>query len=574
MILKALTDHYEALSARGEIARTGWGPERVSFALVLSEGGDLEQLIPLVTQVERGKKMVDVPRTFTVPVRVKRTVGIKSNFLCDNSSYFFGFDDKGKAARSMECFAAAKALHQNLLVDVDHPAARAICRYFDRWQPEATHEHPALLPYLDSLASANLLFMVGDNFAPDIPVIQVAWQRHYDDNDSLAKSFCLVTGRMDAIPAIHGAVKGIPGAQTAGASLVSFNAPAYHSYGIEDNEADVPIGAYAAFAYVSALNHLISDRDHRFQVGDTLVVYWAERAEPEPQAMFSLFATPKPDENARLAGIMDNVRRGLPVAGVDMQSRFYVLGISPNAARLSVRFFHVDSFGNILDNLCAHYDRLEVVRPSFDPLIYLSPYHLLNETVNPNSRDKAASPLLAGALMQAILTGGSYPASLYSAVMIRIRAERHISRGKAAIIKACLIKQPDNNHQIDKEVLTVSLNHESTNRAYVLGRLFALLEQAQQAANPGLNTTIKDRYFTSACATPGSVFPTLLKLSTAHIKKASNGRWLEGEKAKLIDKLELDNNPLPTHQSLQDQGIFMLGYYHQVQARYTKKEEE
>jgi CRISPR-associated protein Csd1 len=571
VILQSLVEYYEALEERGEIARPGWSLEKVSFALNLSSTGELLGIIPQMHTEMRGKKEVEVPDQMQVPERVVRTVDVIPNFLCDNSSYFLGFDNKGKPKRTQECFQAAKQLHQEVLAQATGKAANAVKGFFNRWQPDTARQHPVLQGYLDDLATANLVFRVeGGACAQDDPEICRAWELYYQSGQEGSKQRCLVTGKIEPMAFLHGKIKGVPGAQSSGASLISYNASAYESYGQNDgNQPGTPVGKYAAFAYVTAINHLLNQRKHSNQIGDTVMIYWAEQADPQPQKLFSLFAFPTADADSQLAGVMKLLAQGKPLDNVSLDKRFYVLGLAPNAARISVRFFLQDTFGNMLENLRRHYLRLEIQRPAFDQRQYLSVPALLFETVPPNSKDKTPSPLLAGAVMRSILTGAAYPQSLFGAVMIRIRADRNVNRGRAAIIKAYLL----HNHK-EEEVTTVALNKDSNHRAYVLGRLFALLEDAQKQANPGINTTIKDRYFTSACATPGSVFPQLLKLSHYHTAKAEYGSWHEREKARLLDKLEIEKDPLPTHFSLKDQGIFMLGYYHQVQARYNKKEEQ
>jgi CRISPR-associated protein Csd1 len=398
---------------------------------------------------------------------------------------------------------------------------------------------------------------------------------------------CLVTGKNEPVAVLHGKIKGVAGAQTAGANLVSFNANAYESYGRDGGQGlNAPVGQHAAFAYVTALNHLLSDREHRISIGDTTVVYWAESPKPVYQDIFTAMLSPQnEDQNRLLDDIMKRIEQGKPVADdISFRTPFYILGLAPSAARLSVRFFLHDSFGNFTEHIKQHYKDLEIAHAPQD-FPYLTLYWLLLETVNPNSRNKAASPLMSGEMMRSILLGLPYPQSLQSAVMLRIRAEqddeekniRKITRGRAAILKACLLRKRDNNTY--KEVLDVSLNENSNNRAYVLGRLFAVLEKAQRDANPGINSTIKDRYFTSACATPGSVFPTLFKLYENHlekIRKAENGKAIGIYDDKLVsglmNKLGVDGDPFPAHLFLNDQSIFVLGYYHQVQSFFTPKD--
>ncbi len=567
MILQALVDYYEALAKRGDISPLGWCVERVSFSLNLSSDGRLLGVIPQMHNRQMGKKEVSVPDTMQVPERVIRSSGIKANFLCDNTSYILGFDQKGKPQRSRDCFRAAKQLHLKVLADCHGQAAAAVKGFFTHWQPETATAHPTLQPYLEAMATANLVFRVeGGGCAQEDDEIRRAWQSHYRQSSEGPHLRCLATGKTEPVAPLHGKIKGVPGAQSAGANLVSFNAPAYESYGQgEASSPNAPVSEYAAFAYVTALNQLLANRERRYQIGDATVVFWAENADPRPPQIFADLLTPEPDTESRVAGILHNLSRGLPVDEVDLTKRFFVLGLAPNAARISVRFFLQNSFGDMLEKLKLHYEQLDIERPSFDQRQYLSPSALLAETVNPNSQDKAASPLLSGAVMRSILTGARYPEALLSSVMGRIRAEQNISRGKAAIIKACLLR----NYNDMKEVVTVPLNKGCNDRAYVLGRLFAVLEDIQRGANPNLNRTIKDKYLTSACTTPGSVFPLLLKLSSYHITK-SRHYHKEREKAELLNRLEVTQNPLPAHHTPKEQGLFMLGYYQQMQASFKR----
>ena len=257
--------------------------------------------------------------------------------------------------------------------------------------------------------------------------------------------------------------------------------------------------------------------------------------------------------------------------GIDPNRPFYILGLAPNAARLSVRFFLRDSFGALMKNVNDHYERMEIVRPAYEKFTYLPLWALLRETVNLNSRDKVPSPSMAGATARAIFSGGRYPASLLEATLLRIRAERHITWGRAAIIKAYYLKNP--HEDCPKEVLTVSLNEASTDIAYTLGRLFSVYEAVQQTANPGINATIKDKYFNSAAAMPASIFPVLNNLYQKHLRKLEGGQRVYYDKQVMALKGILGES-YPARMTLAQQGAFDLGYYHQTQKRFTKKEEE
>lgn len=588
MILQALTEYYQALEREGKIAAPGWSPVKVSFALYLGSDGALEQVISIQTEQKKGTKTVLAPQSIQLPSPVKRTVGVAANFLCDNSSYFLGIDNKGKPQRTLECFAACKALHENLLKDVDSPTARAVLAFFRTWDPKKSGEHPALQEHLDGILSGgNLIFRTAEGFVHSDPTIRQAWETYYNSTGDGSQGICLVTGEMGPIENIHPSIKNVAGAQSSGAALVSFNAPAFCSYGKEQN-LNAPTGKFASFAYTSALNNLLSDRDHVFRIGDATVVCWAKNAKPAYAALFggAAFgaAVPSYTEND-LRGMVKSLCSGQPITyeedKLDPSMDFYVLGLSPNAARLSVRFFLHNTFGAFLRNIQAHYDRLEIVRPTYDKFETLPLWKLLSETVNQNSRDKSPAPNLTGEVLRSILMNTRYPATLLNGVTLRIRAEREITRGRAAILKAYYRKLQEStnreNPDIPEEVLQVSLNPNTNNIPYTLGRLFSVLEAIQESANPGINATIKDKYFNSAAATPAVIFPVLTNLAQKHLKKlSSSNRGLSITYEKQLTELfsKFNGTEYPVRMNLSQQGSFQLGYYHQTQARYQKKEEK
>ena len=570
MILQALVKLYEDLAAQGKIARPGWSPVQVSWALCMDAGGRLIQVIPIP---ERQKNGGSTAQSMELPTPVARSVNIDSNFLWDHSGYLLGIDAKGKPERSRQCFDACRRLHEQILDGVDSPISRAILAYFSQWQPARAAEHPALSDCLEEVRKgANLVFRVEGRFAQEDAAIRAAWQNHYDSGGDGPDMQCLVTGQMGPVARLHPAVKGVRGAQSSGASLVSFNAPAFCSYGREQS-LNAPTGKYAAFAYTAALNHLLSDRAHVQRLGDTTVVFWAAGADPAYQAFSAaaLFGGPPPAglEEATLRAALKKLSRMERCAEVplDPARPFYILGLSPNAARLSVRFFLHDCFGGFLSHVNAHHARMEIVRPANDPYETIPLWALLQETVPQTVRDKSPSPVLAGATARAILSNTDYPAALLNGVMLRIRADRKITRGRAAILKAYYLKNP--HTECPKEVLTVSLNETSSIVPYNLGRLFSVLEAIQQAANPGINTTIKDKYFNSASATPATIFPILNNLAQKHLKKLDTGLRIHYDR-QLGQIKELLGEMLPGRLSLPEQASFDLGYYHQTQKRYSK----
>lgn len=579
MILQALVSYYETLAARGELPQPGWAPVKVSYVLNLDDQGDITTVVCIKEEVTRGKKKALVPQIIQLPAPVKRTVGVTANFLCDNSSYILGADKKGKPKRSLECFQACKTLHETLLVSVEEPAARALLSFFDHWQPEKLTEHPAFAhqDMEDLLASANLIFRYRGRYLHEIPAIRQAWQDYYNNSQDSQQFPCLVTGKLAPVAQLHPSIKGIYGAQSSGASLVSFNAPAFCSYDREQG-LNAPTSQYAAFAYGAALNYLIATQNTR--VGDVTLLFWAESGEEAYTDALKRFGFGGGDEDDQykeedLKGLMESLAEGADVewdgTRIDPNMTFYILGISPNAARLSVRFFLRNSFGQFIRNVKAHYDRLEIVRPSFDPFDNIPVWRMLKETVNPNSREKKPAADMAGDTLRTILTNTPYPATLLNGVTLRIRADREMNRTRAAILKAYYLK--NRNPFVPEEVLTVSLNQDSNHEAYVLGRLFSVLEAIQSDANPGINATIRDKYFSSASATPGVVFPTLVNLAQKHLRKLDEGKKIFYDKqlTELMSKL---GETYPNRMNLPQQGAFQLGYYHQTQYRFTKKEDK
>lgn len=585
MILQSLVNYYEILANNedSDISKLGYCKAKISYVANLSPDGELLSIIPLKIKSRRGKKIVEIPQSIEVPDPGKKASGIKSNFLWGNSNYIFGIDNKGKPKRSKECFEAFKKLHIDILQNIDNPQARAIINYVNNWDINKAIEHPVLAEYLDEiLAGANFVFKInGCEFIHCNKEIRQAWEKYNNSLDNTNVMQCLVTGRKSNIARLHPSIKGIKGAQSAGGSLVSFNKPAYESYGRDGQQGlNAPVSEYAAFAYTTALNYLLSDTDHKMYLGDATVVFWAESPNRIYQDFMSLYingGTANNDEGLvkdevaaqEVKAIFKKIAQGSPIGQLsevfNEKTSFHILAISPNAARLAVRFYITNSFGQFVRNIARHYQDLRIEKQyNTDPDTF-PVWKLLNETVSPKSTDKMASPLMSGATLKAIITGSQYPESLYSSIMLRIKAEREINYYKASIIKGYLLRK----NQF-KEVLTMSLNEKSNNRAYNLGRLFAILEKAQLDANPNINSTIKDRYFTSACATPAYVFPILLRLSQHHISKAEYGITSDKRVAAIMEMFDIDNNPFPSNLNLEEQGVFVLGYYHQRNAIYSK----
>lgn len=595
MILQSLVRYYEALEEKGEITRPGWCTAKAAFALELSGDGRLIRVLPIKIEVPRGKKTVWEAQKLTVPEMATRASNVCANFLCDNSSYLLGIDRKGKPERTKECFQCAKEKHLDVLKNTESPVAAAVKRYFEIWDPETAEEDPVLSEDLEEiLGGANLIFMVDGQYAHEDGAIREAWESYARSASDGPEGICLVTGKRTQIARTHGALRGVPGAQPSGAALISFNASAFESYGKEQSY-NAPVGKYAVYAYTTALSYLLADRRHTTLIGDTTVVYWSEDGADVCRDVFASVMEPTQDNCEIVDSVFKKLAAGKAVGAsgvledLSTEQRFYILGLAPNAARISVRFFYQDSFGNILRHIKEHYDRMEIARPAKDTAQFLGIWRMLQETVNKKSKDKKPAANIAGAVYRAVLSGERYPDSLYQAVLLRIRAEQDdkekggykITRGRAAIIKAYLLR----NTNYDKEEFTMALNEDCKITAYTLGREFAVLEKIQKEANDNkdVNTTIKDRYFNGACAAPASIFPILFKLKNSHLKKLSNKKreiyfenlltQLQGE---MIHSQAAEGSvpEYPKRLSLEEQGVFILGYYHQTEKFYEKKSEE
>lgn len=574
MILQSLVRYYEYLNKQGLVSGMGWCHAKVSYAINLSEDGRIIGIQSRKIEEAQGKKTAWVPVLVKVPEMVTRSSGIAANFICDNAKYILGIDKNENDKRVPKCYKAAKELHLDILEDARGRVAKAVKNYFLNWDPQKAKENPLILENWEELTEGgNLIFCFGSKDVQEDLEIQECWEKYFDDDADGTKGICMVTGQKAEIARIHKLIKGVPGAQSSGAALVSFNAPAFGSYE-KTQSYNAPIGKYAEFAYTTALNYLLSQRDYTFPLGDSMVVFWAENGKKKYQKSFFIFVKPTKDNSKLLRDMFDSLKKDKKVyleeEEMDPNQNFYILALAPNAARISVRFFCQNTFGNILKNIQAHYARLNIVKPHWVEQEYLGIQDMLKALANQKSKNDSFISGITASVMQSMLLGGRYPAVLYTDVLIRIRAEAgNVKWKQAAIIKAYLIQ----NYQSVRGDDFVGLNEECADVAYVLGRLFSVLESIQRAANPEITSTIRDRYFNAACATPAVVFPVLMKLKNSHIKKLE--REKVGAKRNFEKQLRGLNGKIseyPKRLSLEKQGLFILGYYHQQQKKYKKSE--
>lgn len=596
MILQALNSYYRRKCDDPDPAQRlpafGLEQKDIPFVLEITATGELVQLRD--TRTPQGKKKV--AQSFRVPQGVKKTSGVAANLLWDTLEYVLGVDTKGKPERVAEQHAAFVQRIALLPAAAQADAGiQAVRRFLEREDKAQQLVKLQSLPAWAELLETNPVLSFRLHGDLDLvcqrrAVVQAALNVPADAGERQA--MCLVTGEFAPVERLHTAIKGVWGAQTSGANIVSFNARAFESYGKTERQGEnAPVSKAAAFAYTTALNHLLrKESPQRIQVGDASTVFWADQDSEFESLGADVFGEPSKDDPDRgtraVHALLSAVQAGKFAEPDD--NRFHILGLAPNAARISIRFYHCLPLPEMAQRISQHFTDLEMVRGPYDPE-YPSLFRLLTAVALQNKADNIP-PNLGGAVVDAIFAGPDvpYPALWLNAAIGRSRAEQNVTYLRAAVIKACLNRHVRRQLQSsaisaqsaststplptppEKEFLPM-LDLENTNPAYRLGRLFAALERIQEAAagGPGqLNATIRDRYYGAASSTPVAVFTTLLRLKNAHLKKLTTGQSVNFEK--LLTEILGPVTDFPAHLSLPDQGRFALGYYHQRQAFFSK----
>ena len=592
MILQALNDYYrrkcDDLDPAQRLPVFGLEQKEIPFVLEITTEGELVQLLDTRSLNEKKKK---VAQTFRVPQGVKKTSGVAANLLWDTLEYVLGVDTKGKPERVAEqhsqFIARIQALPQSAREDV---GMQAILKFFESFNLPQLEAQPAWAQALESNAVMSFRLRGDVDLVCQRPAVVKAVLNVTTDADARL-AMCLVTGEDAPIQRLHASIKGVWGAQSSGANIVSFNARAFESYGKTERQGEnAPVSQAAAFAYTTALNHLLrKDSNQRIQVGDASTVFWADRDSEFESIAADIFGDPPkddPDRGAHAVQALLNAIQSGKQGGLDEGNRFHVLGLAPNAARISIRFYHCLPLQELGDRISQHFKDLEMARGLYDPQ-YPSLKRLLQAVClatnsQPHGDIERVPPNLGGAIVDAVFAGPdvAYPRAWLNAAVGRCRAEQNVNYYRAAAIKACLNRQirrssvTPTNQPSEKEFLPM-LDLTNTNPAYRLGRLFAVLERIQEASagGPGkLNSTIRDRYYGAASSTPVAVFTTLLRLKNAHLRKLTVGQaaWFEKLVGEILDSV----TDFPKHLPLPDQGRFALGYYHQRQDFFTKKPDD
>jgi len=579
MILQALNELYDRLSADPayQIAPPGFSPQKISFRVVLRPDGSLFAIEDARLKNPTGKLM---PTVIQVPGDAKPSgSGINPCFLWDNQTYLLGRQpEEKKQGFGRERFEAFRDLHLQLEEQINDPQYAAVCRFLKQWDPARI----AGFPILNEVGAGFGVFQIqGEKRCVHEREAVVAWWKARQAAAGHGpRAQCLISGKDAPIARLHPKIKGVTGAQSSGASIVSFNDTAYESFG-KTQSFNSPVSEEAAFRYGTALNSLLNgpmSSRHRLRIADTTTVFWTDQPTTVEDCFADLIGTGSVAINeaqdaqrrAQIERLLKAVRQGgrFDDYGDELATGFYILGLAPNAARLSVRFFHHSCVADLLRQLHDHHRCFQIVRefseakgkrppdPQFPAV-----WQILRETARVSDE---IPPLLGGALARSIIEGVNYPEALFSAIIRRIHADQIVNYLRAAALKATLVR----NHKLE---IPIMLDQNNPEPAYRLGRLFSALEKTQEDALGPVNAGIRDRFYSAASATPASVFPRLLRTYQHHLAKLPGG--LKVRREQLIQEILDPVQEFPAQLNLKRQGIFAIGYYHQRKAFFTPNDD-
>jgi len=554
MIFQSLVSLYDRLE--GKVPPIGFSLEDIGFVITIDKTGRL------LGQPEDLRKKIKTNvydfRTSIVPYSNK--VGVRSgnaattpNFMVDKADYIFGMSKNSIQKKYHESF---KKRIDDVCGDSRDEGVLAVKAFLSTWNPMLSVDLRDWKEICGMHGKWVAFRLQGDSgFIHERREIKKLWT-DFIEREEPSRGVCFLDGEFHDLQPQYAQFK-----FGSGASLVSFNEVAYESYGKKKGE-NAPISVTAEFKSSTALKYLLRTKTQRIRIGDATTVFWAER-ESSVETFFGHIINPSErDTDAAIAvqKFLKILCRGALPEEIDNDRdlKFYIMGLSLNKARLALRFWHVSSVSELMGRIKDHFANLEMERSRETDILFPGTWHLLKETAR---ETKDISPVLAGALTRSILTGTNYPQNLFQGVMGRIRADPNVNYLRASILKAVL------QRNYKKEV-PMSLDTERREVAYLLGRLFAVLEKAQLDALGKVNSTIKDRFFSAASATPASVFPRLVSLSQHHIEKAEYGYISDKRIAGIMEHI----NAFPMHQTLQDQGLFAIAYYQQKNALYRKNE--
>lgn len=557
------------------LADEGYGPQKIHSTITIDRDGNFHGLQSRMALSERKGKKKSEASLYSMPSpRGRRAAADSTNFLYDKSDYVFGV-----GPFPVEKLANRKRLFRELIRDA-LTATRdeglfAVSRFLERFDRGEFK--------IDGLenqeAGAVYAFQDLDNpgaHISDRPAVK-QWWRSLRAESGAETGVCLLCGAMAVIVRNHPEIKNVPGANPAGAALVSFNAPAFTSFGFSDdtNYRNAPFCRGCADAYTRALNRLLSPAfpdpqnpgqflpigNYRLS-NDTVAVFWS--SDQKISAFFGPALNGDPDAVTAIYNA--------PWSGSQPPSdtpRFFSLILSGAQGRAVLRSSFASTMAEVVANLRRYFDDIDLV-PMYASEPPVTPLFLLIRSLQaPGARSTVAS-MLAQQVYEAAVRGTRYPPSLLDAALRRLRAGEDFSRPRIAIIKAALNARFRSDTTKQWREITMALDPENKEPGYRLGRLFAVLERLQGDAINSPNATIVDRYFGAACATPAVVFPRLMKMAQHHASKSVRGDWYQRQIQDVVNGLDAAN-AFPSTLPIEQQGLFSVGYYHQRADLFTSK---
>lgn len=598
MLIKALCDYYDALAKNKKVLQEGYSNVKIHYLVSLTMNGEIDNIInwQYSEQVEMGKGKIKerfVPRTIVMPERTEKP-GIDANIIEHRALYIFGLnfdkdtftteDRTGKARKSHEAF---RNKNLDFLEGLDSPVVNAYRAFIEGWKPEAETENANLLKLGKAYSAAGFAFCLSGR--PDVLLHRdeqllekwaiYRWKKNEEGEQEVVAQ-CAIRGEEAPIARIHSKIKGVYGGLATGSVLIGFNNPSECSYG-NDQSFNSNISENAMRRYTEALNYLLSSRKHKVMLDDMTVVFWATDDNETCNDLMTalLFGNPDSMDAQRteemLQDMMAEARKGVLRIGqiadmekIDRNVDFYIVGMKPNSSRLAIKFLYHRRFGEILQNVAQHQVDMQMLKKEKP----ISLWRIGKSLISPKSKNETVDVALMTKMLEAVVYGTRYPDSLMATAIRRVKTDQEgsMSYVHAGIIKACINREQ--RLQGKKEEITLSLNKENDNPAYLCGRLFAVLERLQQdASNKSLNRTIKDAYFASASSKPAQVFPNLLRLAQNHLGKVKAPAYYNIMIEEIIDKLP---GEFPDTLLLKNQGQFMIGYYQQYQSFFINSKDK
>lgn len=602
MLISALCDYYDVLAKKGLVLPDGYSGVGIHALISLTEDGEVDSIVDCqeieITTVKNKPKERKVPKPVMLPKRTEKTA-IDANIIEHRPLYIFGLnydaksatlsasDDKDKAKKSHDAF-----VEKNLefIEGIDTPLVNAYRSFIKTWRPEEQERNEILLGAGKLLVTGKFAFCLAgrpDKLLHDEPEIKEKWERMYAASaecDDAQSAQCCITGEYLPIERVHAKITGLPGGSSMGNTMVSYKNAAEESYG-KKQSFNSCISATAVKKYTEALNYLLADKRHRTLIDETTYIYWAASGDEACNSIFSALAFGDTMDSEHtdewLGTVFDGIKSGRAtqeivdgIDNIDSDVSFYVVGIKPNSARLALKCIYRQSFGKVLQNTIVHYSDMQIGSGGGKPM---SVRTICKELVSPKSSNDKVSPALMAKLFDAIINGTAYPDALLAAVVRRVKTDTDDEKNsyikmnnvRMGLIKACINRSARLKGK--QEEIKMSLDLENKDPAYLCGRLFCKLEDIQRrASNDTLNRTIKDAYFSSAATRPAVVFPKLLSLSQHHLAKLDDKTafFMDKEVTEIIGMM---GSVFPSHLTLKEQGVFMLGYYQQKNQRFEKK---